>query len=104
MSTTVQMRLRLDEEKFTQAQQILAGLGMNFSDAVNIFASQVIAQKGLPFQIVSPNEETKAAMQDVRAGKNLETLSFEQFQQEVNLKWKRSHVIKRLSKICEPSV
>jgi DNA-damage-inducible protein J len=84
--STIQMNLRLDEQKFIAAKQILADLGMNFSEAVNIFTSQVVAQKGLPFQIALPNEETKAAMQDVRTGENLETLSFEQFQQEVTLK------------------
>jgi DNA-damage-inducible protein J len=86
MSAKVQTSLRLDAEKFTEAKQILAHLGMNFSEAVNIFTSQVVAQRGLPFQVVLPNEETKAAMLDVRAGKNLDTVSFEQFQQEVTLR------------------
>ena len=86
MSAKVQTSLRLDAEKFIEAKQILAHLGMNFSEAVNIFTSQVVAQRGLPFKIVVPNEETKAAMLDVRAGKNLETVSFEQFQQDVALR------------------
>ena len=83
MSAKVQTSLRLDAEKFTQAKEILASLGMNFSEAVNIFTSQIVVQKGLPFKVVLPNEETKAAMLDVREGKNLETLSFEKFQQEI---------------------
>lgn len=83
MSAKVQTSLRLDGEKFTQAKEILASLGMNFSEAVNIFTSQVVMQKGLPFKVVLPSEETKAAMLDVREGKNLDTVTFEQFQQEV---------------------
>ncbi len=83
MTTKVQTSLRIDAEKFIQAKQILSQLGMNFSEAVNIFTSQVIAHQGLPFQVLLPNEETKAAMLDARVNKNLETLSFEQFQQEM---------------------
>jgi DNA-damage-inducible protein J len=86
MSAKVQTSLRIDAEKFIEAKQILAMLGMNFSEAVNIFTSQVVAQRGLPFQVMLPNEETKAAMLDVRAGQNLETVSFEQFKQEFNVK------------------
>ncbi|MGB4499539.1 MAG: type II toxin-antitoxin system RelB/DinJ family antitoxin [Methylococcaceae bacterium] len=86
MSAKVQTSLRIDAEKFIEAKQILAMLGMNFSEAVNIFTSQVVAQRGLPFQVMLPNEETKAAMLDVRAGENLETASFEQFKQEFNVK------------------
>lgn len=86
MSAKVQTSLRIDAEKFIEAKQILAMLGMNFSEAVNIFTSQVVAQRGLPFQVMLPNEETKAAMLDVRAGRNLETVSFEQFKQEFNVK------------------
>jgi DNA-damage-inducible protein J len=86
MSAKVQTSLRIDAAKFIEAKQILALLGMNFSEAVNIFTSQVVAQRGLPFQVVLPNEETKAAMLDVRAGRNLETVSFEQFKQEFNVK------------------
>jgi len=83
MSAKIQTSLRLDAEKFTEARQILANLGMNFSEAVNIFTSQVVAKRGLPFNVVLPNEETKAAMLDIRAGKNLESVSLEQLQHEI---------------------
>lgn len=83
MSAKIQTSLRLDAEKFTEARQILANLGMNFSEAVNIFTSQIVAKRGLPFNVVLPNEETKAAMLDVRTGKNIESVSLEQLQHEI---------------------
>ena len=86
MSAKIQTSLRLDAEKFIEAKKILSHLGMNFSEAVNIFTSQVVAQRGLPFQVVLPNEETIAAMLDVRARKNIEPVNFEQFQQEITSK------------------
>lgn len=83
MPAKIQTSLRLDEEKLIEAKQILAQLGMNFSEAVNIFTSMIVAKQGLPFNVVLPNEESKAAMLDVRAGKNLETISLEQLKREI---------------------
>ena len=39
-------------------------------------------KQGLPFDVALPNEETKASMLDVRARKNLETITLEQLQRE----------------------
>jgi DNA-damage-inducible protein J len=83
MSAKIQTSLRIDAEKFIEAKQILAHLGMNFSEAVNIFTSQVVAQRGLPFQVVLPNEETQDAMRDVRAGKHLENTTLDQLKQDM---------------------
>jgi len=77
MSVKIQTSLRLDAEKFTEAKVILSQLGMNFSEAVNIFTSLIVANQGLPFNVALPNEDTKAAMLDVRARKNLETITLE---------------------------
>jgi DNA-damage-inducible protein J len=83
MSTKTQTSLRLDADKLTEAKQILSELGMNFSEAVNIFTSLIVAKQGLPFDVSLPNEETKAALLDVRAKKNLETIALQQFQREI---------------------
>ena len=83
MSTKTQTSLRLDADKLTEAKQILSQLGMNFSEAVNIFTSLIVAKQGLPFDVALPNEETKAALLDVRARKNLETMTLQQFQREI---------------------
>jgi DNA-damage-inducible protein J len=49
----VQTSLRLEEETFLEAKEILKSLGMNFTEAVNVFASLVVQEKGLPFDVVS---------------------------------------------------
>ncbi|MGH8547911.1 MAG: type II toxin-antitoxin system RelB/DinJ family antitoxin [Methylococcales bacterium] len=82
MPTKIQTSLRIDAEKFTEAKRILSLLGMNFSEAVNIFTSLIVAKQGLPFDVALPNEETKAALLDVRARNNLETVTLEQLQRE----------------------
>ena len=47
----VQTSLRIEEETFKEARKILASLGMNFSEAVNIFAAMIVQEKGLPFEV-----------------------------------------------------
>ena len=47
----VQTSLRLEEKTFYEAKEILASLGMNFTEAVNIFASMVVQERGLPFDV-----------------------------------------------------
>ena len=65
MTTKVQTSLRLDEEAFLEAKKILKSLGMNFTEAVNVFTNMVVQEKGLPFQVKIPNKETLEAMQEV---------------------------------------
>jgi len=86
MITKTQTSLRLDQEKLIKAKQILADLGLNFSEAVNIFTNLIVAKKGLPFDVALPNEETQQAMRDVRAGRNLEETSFEEIRHELSEK------------------
>ena len=47
----IQTSLRLEEETFNEAKKILASLGMNFTEAVNIFTSMVVQERGLPFDV-----------------------------------------------------
>lgn len=67
----VQTSMRLDQQDLTEAKSILAQLGMNFSEAVSIFTKMVVQERGLPFEVKLPNEETIKAMKDVRAGKGI---------------------------------
>ena len=65
----VQTSLRLEEKTFHEAKEILASLGMNFTEAVNIFASMVVQERGLPFDVklheypAISEEEAKAKVQ-----------------------------------------
>ncbi len=69
MSSKVQTSLRLDEEAFLEAKIILKSLGMNFTEAVNVFTNMVVQQKGLPFEVKIPNKETHEAMREVEEKK-----------------------------------
>lgn len=77
----VQTSMRIEESTFNEAKAILASLGMNFTDAVNIFVSMVVQAKGLPFEVKLPNAETLQAMQEVRDGKNIDDFKIEELRQ-----------------------
>lgn len=61
----VQTSLRLDEDKLHEAKEILKNLGMNFTEAVNIFTSMVVANKGLPFDVKIPTKEFKKSLDEL---------------------------------------
>jgi DNA-damage-inducible protein J len=53
----VQTSLRIDKTSLADAQEILNEVGMNFSEAVNIFTKMIVKHKGLPFEVKIPNDE-----------------------------------------------
>jgi len=72
----VQTSLRLDEDKFSEAKLILKSLGLNFTEAVNIFTSMVVANKGLPFDVKIPTLEFKNSIDELnnKKGKSFQAV------------------------------
>jgi len=64
----VQTSLRLDKDKFSEAKDILKSLGLNFTEAVNIFTSMIVANKGLPFDVKIPTKEFKNSIDELETG------------------------------------
>ena len=52
--TTTPTQIRIEETTKKQAVELLEGLGLNLSEAVNMFLKQVILQRGLPFEVKYP--------------------------------------------------
>ncbi|MDK9692631.1 MAG: type II toxin-antitoxin system RelB/DinJ family antitoxin [Sulfurimonas sp.] len=72
----IQTSLRLDADKFLEAKEILKNLGLNFTDAVNIFTSLVVANKGLPFEVKMPSKKLQKSMDELenRDGKSFKNV------------------------------
>lgn len=51
---TVPTQIRIEEETKQQVVDLLEGLGLTLSDAVNIFLKQVILRGGIPFDVKYP--------------------------------------------------
>jgi DNA-damage-inducible protein J len=87
MITTVTNKVRtnvyLDKTMKEQAKDIFKRYGMGLSDAFNIFLSQSVMEKGIPFEIKIPNTETLQAMKDIDEGVDLEEISFDQLKDDM---------------------
>ena len=53
----VQTSLRIEQTSLQDAKKILDEMGMNFSEAVNIFTKMIVSHRGLPFEVKLPNNE-----------------------------------------------
>lgn len=68
MATTTPTQIRIEESIKKQAVELLEGLGLNLSDAVNMFLRQVILQNGIPFEVKYPEfkPEVIEAMEEAK--------------------------------------
>jgi len=74
----IQTSLRIEEKSLNEAKVILNALGMNFSEAVNVFASMVVQTKGLPFEVKIPNKLTSQVIKEAKLGVNVEDFSIDE--------------------------
>jgi len=70
MSTTKSATARalIDPKVKKEAETILKDLGLSVSNAYELFYRQVIANRGLPFELKVPNEKTMKAIENSRQG------------------------------------
>jgi len=68
MATNAVVRARIDEHIKEEASVVLAAMGLTVSDAFRILLTRVARDKALPFEPLTPNDTTIAAMREARAG------------------------------------
>ncbi len=69
MAKTAMTHARLTPEIKEKAEAILKELGISISSAYEIFYRQIIAHRGIPFDVHLPNQDTLQAMRDARDAK-----------------------------------
>ena len=72
---TSEVRSRMSAKRKQHVATILDQLGMNHSEAINLFYAQIELLKGLPFDVRIPNEATASVLKDSKAGKNIKHFS-----------------------------
>ncbi|HLQ89754.1 MAG TPA: type II toxin-antitoxin system RelB/DinJ family antitoxin [Xanthobacteraceae bacterium] len=55
------------------AEAVLKKIGLTSSEAITLFLTQVKLTKGLPFPLRVPNKDTRRAIKEAHARKNVET-------------------------------
>jgi DNA-damage-inducible protein J len=64
---------RIDADLKQQADSILAEIGIKPSQAIALFYTQIVRQRGLPLDLKIPNDELVAAIHEARDPKSKET-------------------------------
>ncbi len=65
------IRARTDEETKEKVERIFAELGLNTSQAINIFFKNVIMNDGMPFAIKIPNKITRETFEATDRGEGI---------------------------------
>lgn len=71
MAKTAVITTRIEPELKQEVETILAGLGLTTSQALLIYFKQIALQKGIPFTIKIPNQETVQALAEAKEPYNL---------------------------------
>ena len=77
MPAKAEVRARIDVRVKREATAIYAAAGLTLSDAFRIMLKRTVAERALPFDPMTPNEETVEAMMAARRGELVEVGSVE---------------------------
>lgn len=68
MTANSVVRARINEHIKEEAATVLAAIGLTVSDAFRLLLIRIAKDKALPFEPLTPNKETIAAMRAARNG------------------------------------
>ncbi len=74
MKTSI-INARIKPELKGDVEQILSKLGITTTQAITMFFEQIKLNRGIPFTLQLPNDETEQAMLEARENKNLAPLN-----------------------------
>lgn len=68
MTKSATINMRIEPHLKDQAESVFSSLGLKTSDAITMFYTQVVLNKGIPFDLRIPNKETIDAIAEPREG------------------------------------
>lgn len=71
MTKSTIITARIDPELKRETEKVFDELGLSMTQAITLFFKQVKMRQGLPFAVAIPNAETRQAIDDALAGRNL---------------------------------
>jgi DNA-damage-inducible protein J len=83
MSKEAFIRARTDTELKSRVEAILTKLGLNMTDAINLFFYQVELHNGLPFEVKIPNQQTLQSLKDLEEGRSITHTSLADFKKSL---------------------
>ena len=65
------MYIKINQKTKDNVENILHNIGITMSQAINMYLTQIIADKSIPFDTKTPNKKTIKVIKEARAGKGL---------------------------------
>ncbi len=87
MAKTETVRARIDPAVKHEAEGVLKQIGLNTTEAIRLFYTQITLVRGLPFAVSIPNAETIKALKESRAEQAAGTLETFNSPEEVFAAW-----------------
>jgi len=72
MALDATVRARVDVELKQDVEKILSEIGLSTSQAITMFMKGIRRERGIPFELKIPNDETLEAMREAEMGINME--------------------------------
>ena len=82
MPSDAKIQARIDSSLKEEGERILADLGLTTTEFVRMTFRQLVMQRGVPFDVRIPNEETRQAIEEAREGIGTRKMTFEEFKAE----------------------
>lgn len=82
MKTAI-INARIKPELKEDVEKILSQFGITTTQAITMFFEQIKMNKGIPFQLKIPNNETIQAMEDARENHNIGEATIEQLRESM---------------------
>ena len=71
MPKTSTVHARIEPDLKNETEELFHKLGLSVTQAITLFYKQVQMRKGLPFDVIIPNEATRRTFEDTEADRNL---------------------------------
>jgi len=84
MALDATVRARIDVDLKKDVENILSEIGLSTSQAITMFMKGIKREKGIPFELKIPNEETLEAMREIDE-KVTEKVTLEQLKSEAKI-------------------
>jgi len=81
MALDATVRARIDVELKQDVEKILSEIGLSTSQAITMFMKGIRRERGMPFELKIPNDETLEAMKEIEEGIT-EKVTFETLKSE----------------------
>lgn len=69
MNKAATINARIEPNLKHQAESILHSVGLSTAEAIRLFYTQICLNKGLPFEVKLPSDDTLDAMNELESGK-----------------------------------